>query len=252
MNTQDDDAPGAPCWVETWQPDPRAAARFYGALLGWRFDEPTIVAETGGGYLTARLDGRRVAGIGQGPPGAPAVWSTSIRVARLESEVTRVQAAGGSHLAGPLSVGDDGRLAVVADPAGVAFGLWEPRGRIGAELTGRPSTWAMSALHTPDPERAAAFYGDLFGWELAPDDGAPFSRWELGGRLVAVLAGTDGAAVPAHWAVNLAVGDVDAVTARATSLAGVVLMAPFDTPGLRNAVIADPQGAVLALSGPVS
>lgn len=32
--------PGVPCWVDTWQPDPQIAARFYGALLGWEFDEP--------------------------------------------------------------------------------------------------------------------------------------------------------------------------------------------------------------------
>lgn len=249
---QDTYAPGAPCWVETWQPDLHAAARFYGALFGWRFDEPAaVVAETGGGYLTARLDGRRVAGIGQGPPSAPAVWSTAIRVSRLEPVLERVVAGGGSPVAGPLSVGADGRLAVVADPAGVAFGLWEPRDRVGAELAGRPNSWAMSSLHAPDPQRAATFYGDLFGWELEPDGGAPFSHWRLDGRLVAVLAATDGTAVPPHWAVNFAVGDVDAVAAQAVRLGGAMLVAPFGARGFRNAVVADPQGAVVALGASV-
>ncbi len=28
--------PGVPCWVDTLQPDPEAATRFYAALFGWQ------------------------------------------------------------------------------------------------------------------------------------------------------------------------------------------------------------------------
>jgi predicted enzyme related to lactoylglutathione lyase len=250
MTKQENYAPGAPCWVDTWQPDLKAATRFYGALLGWQFDEPVVVAETRCGYRTARLDGRRVAGVGQAPPSAAAVWSTSIRVERLEPMLDRVKASGGAHLAGPVRVGSDGRLAIVADPEGVAFGLWEPDRRIGAELVGAPGAWAMSSLHTTDPVRATAFYGGVFRWELEQATGAAFAECRLEGRLVAVLSGTDGASVPAHWSVNIAVGDVDAVCRQAPELGGAVLVAPFDTEGFRNAVVADPQGGVIALSTP--
>jgi uncharacterized protein len=250
MNTQETSVPGAPCWVDTWQPDPDGATRFYAALLGWRFDEPVVVAETGGEYRVGRLDGRRVAGVGQAPPGSPAVWSTSVRVEGLELALEQVSALGGACLAGPLSVGGDGRLAVVADPLGVAFGLWEPGSRGGAEIVGEPGAWAMSSLHTTDVAAAAAFYGGLFGWELAEVAGAPFSQWRLGDELVAVVSTTDGAAVPAHWSVNLAVGDVDLACGRVAELGGAVLMAPLQAAGMRNAVIADPQGGVIALSGP--
>ena len=109
----------------------------------------------------------------------------------------------------------------------------------------------MSSLHTADPERAAAFYGGLFGWALEELTAAPYSEWRLAGELVAVLATTDGASVPSHWSVNIAVGDVDAVCGRAAELGGAVLMAPFEGSGDRNAVVADPQGGVIALSGPV-
>lgn len=147
------------------------------------------------------------------------MWSTAIRVSRLEPALERIATGGGSRITGPLGIGDDGRLAIVADPAGVAFGLWKPPGRGGAELAGQANTWAMSSLHAGDPERAAAFYGEVFGWELEPGGEAPFARRRLDGRLVAVLTATDGTAVPPHWAVNLAVADVDAVTARAWDLA---------------------------------
>lgn len=76
--------PGVPCWVDTWQPDPQIAARFYGALLGWEFDEPRpMPGGLEGQYLVARLGGLAVAGIGQAPGNlTAAVWSTHICVER--------------------------------------------------------------------------------------------------------------------------------------------------------------------------
>ena len=44
------------------------------------------------------------------------------------------------------------------------FNVWEPRTRHGAQLVNEPGAWAMSRLDTPDPEGAAAFYGEVFGW----------------------------------------------------------------------------------------
>jgi catechol 2,3-dioxygenase-like lactoylglutathione lyase family enzyme len=45
--------------------------------------------------------------------------------------------------------------------------------------------------------------------------------------------------------------DADVITQRATTLGGTVLMAPFYTPGFRNAVLADPQGGVIAISATI-
>ncbi|CAM01958.1 hypothetical protein A8924_3064 [Saccharopolyspora erythraea NRRL 2338] len=252
MAEKDDYLAGAPCWVDTLQPDPRAALRFYGQLFGWSFDEatpmPTGLVE--GEYFTARLGGHRVAGIGQAPPASPAMWMTHVRVDDLEQAVVRAEAAGGTHLLRPTDTGSDGRLAVLKDSTGVPFCLWQAGARTGAELVGEPGTWAMSSLHSTDPEQAQSFYGAAFGWELEPVPGAPFSKWLLAGQVVALLTATDGLAVPPHWSINFAVRDADAIAEHATSLGGKVLMAPFDTTGFRNAVITDPQGGVIAVSAP--
>ncbi len=114
-----------------------------------------------------------------------------------------------------------------------------------------PGAWAMSALHTPDPDGARRFYAAAFGWEAESEDGSPLVRWTLGGHVVAVMTPTE-AGVPAHWAVNFRVDDVDAVAARATELGGSVLLGPLEAQGLRNAVIADPQGGVIAVSAGTS
>ena len=265
MSERSDYPIGAPCWVETFQPDPQAAAQFYGELLGWRFDEPTPMPEgLGGQHLTARIGSRRVAGIGQAQETTPtAIWLTSISVDSVEDALARVADGGGALLAGPLQAGTDGRVAVVTDPAGIGFGLWQPQQRAGAELVNEPGTWAMSALHTPAPERAEAFYGALFGWQLEALPDAPFALWRLPGYVggepdqpmprdvVAVMAAIEERSeVPPHWAVNFRVDDVDSTAEHAIGLGGQVLLAPSDTPGFRNAVIADPQHGVIAISAP--
>ncbi len=240
---------GAPCWVETLQPDPRAALAFYGPLFGWAFDEAaSMPGGLEGEHFAARVAGRLVAAVGQAPQSSPTVWSTYVRVDELEQTLGRAEDAGGQRLAGPFDAGSDGRLAVLADATGVPFCLWQAGRRIGAELVGEPSAWAMSSLHTTDLERAQAFYGGLFGWELAPVPDAAFSQWRLAEQVVAVVTATDGVAVPPHWSVNFAVRDADVTAQQAVALGGSVLTGPMDTPGLRNAIIADPQGGVIAIS----
>jgi len=46
--------PGAPCWVDTLQPDPNAALEFYGRLLGWEFTQPSpMPSDLPGQYFAA-------------------------------------------------------------------------------------------------------------------------------------------------------------------------------------------------------
>ena len=39
MSERDGYIPGVPCWIDTNQPDPDAAVRFYGGLFGWEFEK---------------------------------------------------------------------------------------------------------------------------------------------------------------------------------------------------------------------
>jgi uncharacterized protein len=255
---------GVPCWVDTLQPDPAAALDFYGPLFGWEFAGPgPMPGDLPGEYFVARVDGRDVAGVGSLPDlGAPpvAAWNTYVRVDGADDAVARATAAGARLLAGPLDALPAGRLAVLADPVGAVFGVWEAHAREGAQLVDEPRTWAMSSLHTTDPEVAKAFYGPLFGWR--PEAFGPMTLWRLPGYVggqaqqpvprdvVGVMAPASDppAAVPPHWNVNFYVEDADATADRASGLGGQLVMPPFDTPGFRSAVVADPQGAVCSIS----
>ena len=52
--------PGRVVWHDLVTPDLDVATRFYGALLGWQFDDPQKLARAD--YVLARLNGRPVAG----------------------------------------------------------------------------------------------------------------------------------------------------------------------------------------------
>jgi len=97
----------------------------------------------------------------------------------------------------------------------------------------------------PDPERAAEFYGGLFGWET--DDRGDYVACALRGRDVAGLVPGDAAA----WRTHIWVDDADATAERAADAGGRIVTEPFDLACFgRLAVLADPAGAVFAAAQP--
>ena len=250
---------GVPCWIETLQPDPTAAQRFYGELFGWTFDQRTVDDQR----CDARLGGRAVAGISPAPDVLPtAVRITYVAVDVLEDALEQATDAGATVLAEPLTVGKDWRVAIIADPHGVAIGLSQTKDHRGAQAVNEPGAWTMSALHSPDAQGAAVFYGAVFRWELESREGWPVGLWRRPGYagphrgpalppdLVAVLAPTSPDEVPPHWAVNMQVQDVDDAVRHAQTLGATIVVSPVDTPTVRSAAIQDPQGAVIAITAP--
>ncbi len=261
MSRRDGYQPGVPCWVDVLGPDPRQLTGFYRALFGWEFAGPGEMPGDGE-YFVAQLRGRDVAGVGSLPPAAEApAFHTYIEVESADRAAADVVEAGGTVLAEPVDAPPAGRLAVVADPEGAAFCVWEPRARRGAQLVNEPGAWSMSALNARDREGAAAFYGAAFGWQL---ETFRMGDMEMGlFRLPGYVGGEPSQPVPrdvvavvmplseaprAHWSVDFWVDDVDRATATATELGGGVLAGPYDAPPFRQAVVADPNGVAFSVS----
>jgi uncharacterized protein len=113
----------------------------------------------------------------------------------------------------------------------------------------------MSVLQTPDPDAADAFYGALFGWKTE-DFGDGVTLWRLpgyvGGEPEQPVARDVVAAMTAgdepEWSVDFWIHDADAAAEQAPQLGGRTLVPPFDMPGFRRAVLADPEGAAFSVS----
>ena len=58
--------------------------------------------------------------------------------------------------------------------------------------------------------------------------------------------------VAPHWSANFWVPDADAVAAKAAELGGRVVVPPYDAPGFRATVVADPRGAALTVGQPTA
>jgi uncharacterized protein len=274
MIKRDGYPPGVPCWVDTAQPDPDAAVDFYAGLFGWEFEE-RMPAGRPGRYLVAQLQGGDVAAVGSQPEGAPSepVWSTYIWVESAAEAAAKAKDAGGSIVTEPFDVADAGRMAILADPDGAVFCVWQARSHKGAQVVNAPGSWNFSDLNTPNPAAATAFYGAVFGWEATSVDlgDVSFTMLRLPGYgdflalsdpdirarqaeqdapegfedAVAGLVPGDG---PSHWSVTFSVDDTDGTADRAAELGATVVVPPFDAGPARVAVLRDPQGAVFSVS----
>ncbi len=254
---------GVPCWVDTMQPNLKAASEFYASVFGWEF-LGGFPRDGHHGYYLARKDGNDVAGIAPLPPMAPdtpAGWITQVRVDNIADTLTVAKRAGADVRMEAFDAAPAGRLAVFSDPGGAVICLWEPQDRQGAQRVNEPSAWAMSVLSSSDPKRSAQFYGQVFGWttEGVQAGGGEITLFRLPGYIggepaqpvsretVAVMV--DGAAGDAdYWTVDFWVTDANEALARAERAGGSAVCPPLDSPAGRQAVIRDPAGAVFTVT----
>ncbi|HEY7121624.1 MAG TPA: VOC family protein [Solirubrobacterales bacterium] len=270
MNEPNGYMQGVPCWVDTWQPDADAAVDFYKTIFGWEAED-TMPEDVSGKHYMCRLRGLDVAAVASRPEHPPevTVWTTYVWVDDVDETIEKVKEAGGSVVKEPSDSLDVGRVAVIADPAGAALGIWQPGEHRGAQAINEPSAWAMSRLSTDDPEAAKRFYESAFGWdhETFVAGGAEMTLWKVPGYVgglpqqpvardvVAIMgpAGENGDAPP-HWGVDFWIADVDAAATTATERGARIVAGPYDIPevGMRRVKLIDPQGAAIALTQPPS
>ena len=120
--------PGSINWVDLTVPDAAVVRDFYHAVVGWEAAEVEM-----GGYQDYAMfpagAGAPVAGIchARGPnTGLPTQWLVYVNVADLDASLEAVAANGGELVGERRDLGPNGRFAVVRDPAGAVFALYQP------------------------------------------------------------------------------------------------------------------------------
>jgi predicted enzyme related to lactoylglutathione lyase len=249
--------PGTFSWVELATIDQKAGVAFYRALLGWDVKEqpigPTEVysmftmrgKEVGAAY-TMRSDERQT--------GVPPHWNLYITAANVGEAAKRAEGLGARVLAAPFDVMDAGRMAVLQDPTGAVFQLWQPAKSIGAKILNEPGALCWSELTTRDTKAAESFYTALFGWKAkhsAPAAAMEYTEFSIQDQpsigMMAMPAHMP-PSVPSFWMPYFQVADCDSTAAKAVELGAKVIMGPQDVSNTgRFAIVQDPQGAVFAV-----
>jgi len=251
-------APGTFCWIELGTTDQNAAKEFYGSLFGWTAND--FPMGPGGVYTMFQLQGRDcAAGYTLNPEmrkrGVPPHWMLYIATANADETAAKAAKAGGTVVVEPFDVMDFGRMAVIQDPAGTMFSVWQPLSHTGTRITAVPGTLCWADLSTPDQAGAAKFYGEVFGWKLLPgEDASGYLHIDNGGQPIGGVppAQYRNPNVPPHWLLYFFVEDCNASTAQAKEAGAQIHMGPMTVERVGHmSVLADPQGATFALFQPL-
>lgn len=246
-------------WYELLTSGPDAAARFYGAVLGWTTSDS---GQKSMDYRYLSMDGVAVGGLMALPAGAAASgmrpgWLGYVSVADVDKSVASIVAAGGAEHMPAMDISGVGRIAMVADPQGAALYVMTPIGEGPATsfAPGKPGHGGWHELHTKDWEAALAFYGTQFGWrKVHAMDMGPMGTYlqfnfGSGDRVGGMM--NDAKAPRPYWLYCFNVDDIDAAHKRVTANGGEALMDPHLVPTGDWIIQArDPQGAMFVLVGP--
>ena len=249
--------PGTFSWPELSTTDQKGGVAFYRGLFGWDVNEQPIGPTDM--YSIFQMRGKPVgAGYTMRPEekqgGAPPHWNSYVTVANVDESAKKAASLGGKIIAPPFDVMDAGRMAVVQDPTGAIFQIWQKGRSIGAEILNEPGALCWTELTTSDTKAAEAFYTGLFGW--TPKHSAPSSQMEYtefsvnGQPSIGMMAkpAQMPAHIPSYWMPYFQVANTDASVTKATDLGGKVMVPAQDIPGTgRFAIITDPQGAMFAV-----
>jgi predicted enzyme related to lactoylglutathione lyase len=242
MPTRDTPWPnGTPCWVDLGTPDLDAARSWYSSVFGWTYSggEPEY-----GGYAMCLKNDRKVAGMGpQMSSDDPPRWTTYFATDDADATVARATEAGGTVFAPPMDVGPHGRMAILADPQGNPFGIWQAGSTTGVEVYNEPGSLVWNEAAVDDPAAARDFYTAVFGfsWEEIPGAGG-YATFATEDRPLGGLGGIS-PGLPKGWATCFSVASCDEAVAAVEAGGGKVLLAAQDTEFGRFAVVADPWGA---------
>ena len=247
--------PGTFCWVELGTSDDQAAKTFYTQLFGWDYVDNPMGEQ--GVYTMLKLNGKDVGGLYKLMPdmverGVPPHWLSYVSVANVDETAAKAKEAGASLFQEPFDVFTIGRMAVVQDPAGAVFALWQPKEHTGCGVYNAPGSFCWNELGTSDTATAGDFYANLFGWAKEEMVGGPveYTMFRNGERAAGGMykITPEMGPIPPHWLVYFAVDDCDATAQKCAELGGTIMKPADDIPGIgRFAILIDPQGAAFAI-----
>ena len=252
MNTKHQ---GQFCWLELTAIDWQKAKDFYCNFFGWRAEDEDI--GDGMFYTTLYLGDKVVAAMFQRTPeqeqqGVMTNWLTYIAVDDVDATLAIAKPLNTNILAGPHNVMDAGRMAILQEPNGAVFAIWQANQHAGIAQRDTPGSLCWSELATLNREDSKTFYHQILGWQYDDKDmmGMTYTEFKVdefqeGGMLE---MGEEWGDTPPHWMNYFAVENCEDAIVKAESLGAIICVPVTEIPDVgRFAVINDPQGATFSI-----
>lgn len=159
------------CWTELLAVDINKSTEFYKSLFGWGTE--TMPLGNNETYVMYKVGDTRVAGGMQINDEMRAKqvlphWNSYVLVDDIHESVKAAQALGATIYKDVADVTDMGKMAVIADPTGAAFSLWQAMKTNDGQSLPKNAVGNIGwyELMTMDTDKAGKFYTDLFKWTV--------------------------------------------------------------------------------------
>ncbi|GAA1673351.1 VOC family protein [Glycomyces endophyticus] len=245
---------GAPAWADSVTEDFERDLACYTAVFGWsplgfgaeveHYVDFHVGAPGDGGLAVAGL-------VGSAPgflPGVPSRWTVYFRVPDCGAAVARATALGAGVVIGAAPVGEDLVYALLDDPSGAHFGLFEIRSDgAGFQTSGGTGAPVRFTFGAADLAASVDFYRRLFDWTVTGDE----AQAALTAAGAEAPFGDMRAGAPATgWVAYYGVDSVEEAVARANQHGGALVHGPSSADGRLSAELAAPSGARFGIAGP--
>ncbi|HXC60837.1 MAG TPA: VOC family protein [Steroidobacteraceae bacterium] len=253
---------GSFIWYELMTPDPDAATRFYGAVVGWKISPPAPMPDGKDYRGIQRNDGGAAGGVlkinaDMQKHGALPVWLGYLHVADVDATVKAIEAEGGKSLMPRMDL-PVGKIAMVTDPMGTPFYVMAPippPGKPDAKSdvfdTKASQRVRWNELASPDLARAKTFYARHFNFQfnevmpMGPMGDYCFIDHD-GLRLGAIMQKRS--AGPATWLFYFRVDSLGTAQRAIEAGGGKITQGPQEVPGNEWVIAAtDPAGAAFGV-----
>ncbi|HEV2275355.1 MAG TPA: VOC family protein [Acidobacteriaceae bacterium] len=241
-------------WYELMTSDCKAAESFYRSVIGWEIRDSAMANHS---YSILSMGKTMIGGMMKTPEEAKGLkpfWIGYIGVDNLDTYLPRLKEAGGTVHRNPENIPGIGRFAVVSDPHGAAFILFQGSAvqTPPAEEPGARGHIGWHELYTDNLESAFAFYSGLFGWTKvqALDMGSMgvYQIFATGGAPAGGMMARPPQVPRPSWLYYINVESLDAAVERIKQAGGQILYGPQPVPGGSwIAQCLDPQGAPFAI-----
>ncbi len=234
-------------WTDLSTFDREKTKEFYSTLFGWIFiDEQKQNKQD---YSVAYKDGLAVAGVYTMPQkftdmGMPSFWMSYVRVENIKEALDRATQIKGIRIEIGITLFGSGKMALVRDPSGAGFTLYE-----GKDLQGRQQKehcFSWNVHHVKDVSIIREFYEKVLGWEIQKTSEPTIYRVYNHGKYIADIEEQSEAVRGSfqYWMPVISIVDIDITASQIENLGGNILVKL----NKNQYICSDPQGGSFIIS----